>query len=70
LGYVYVGGRGARNAPITPGVVQGDFKGQWHGGLHQSDMKACVFKLSPDGSRLVWAGNGLELAFVVTSGSP
>ena len=54
-GYVYVAGRGGRDAPITPGVVQPEFKGQWHGGPYQSDMNAYVFKLSPDGSRLVWA---------------
>jgi hypothetical protein len=54
-GYVYVGGRGGRDAPITPGVVQAEFKGQWAGGPYQSDMNAYVFKLSPDGSRLVWA---------------
>jgi len=55
LGDVYVAGRGGRNAPITRGVVQPEFKGQWHGGPYQSDMNAYVFKLSPDGSRLIWA---------------
>ena len=55
LGYVYVAGRGGRNAPITPDVVQAEFKGQWHGGPYQSDMNAYVFKLSPDGSQLIWA---------------
>jgi hypothetical protein len=54
-GYVYVGGRGGRDAPITPGVVQETFKGQWAGGPYKSDMNACIFKLSPDGSKLIWA---------------
>jgi hypothetical protein len=55
LGYVYVAGRGGRNAPITPGVVQAEFKGQWQGGPYQSDMNAYVLKLSPNGSQLIWA---------------
>jgi hypothetical protein len=54
-GYVYVAGRGGRDAPITPGVVQETFKGQWAGGPYKSDMNAYVFKLSPDGSKLIWA---------------
>ena len=54
-GYVYVAGRGGRYAPVTPGVVQPQFKGQWHAGPYQSDMNAYVFKLSPDGSKLIWA---------------
>jgi len=54
-GYVYVAGRGGSDAPITQGAVQDTFKGQWHGGPYRSRMNAYVFKLSPDGSRLVWA---------------
>ena len=54
-GFVYVAGRGGRDAPITGDVVQENFKGQWHGGPYKSYMNAYVFKLSPDGSNLVWA---------------
>jgi hypothetical protein len=54
-GCVYVGGRGGRGAPVTAGAVQETFKGQWHGGPYRSDMNAYVFKLAPDGSRLLWA---------------
>lgn len=54
-GYVYVAGRGGRNAPVTRGVVQPEFKGQWHDGPYKSDMNAYVFKLSPDGTKLIWA---------------
>jgi hypothetical protein len=54
-GCVYVAGRGGRHAPVTPGVVQDTFKGQWHGGPYKSDMSAYVLKLSPDGSKLLWA---------------
>jgi hypothetical protein len=69
-GYVYVGGRGGRDAPITSGVVQETFKGQWAGGPCKSDMNAYIFKLSPDGSRLIWAtyfGTGQKGAVVKLS---
>lgn len=54
-GYVYVGGRGGRHAPVTRGAVQSEFKGDWAGGPYKSDMNAYVFKLSPDGSKIIWA---------------
>jgi hypothetical protein len=54
-GYVYVAGRGGRYAPVTRGAVQPEFKGEWGGGPYRSDMNAYLFKLSPDGSRLIWA---------------
>lgn len=58
LGYVIVHGRGAQGSPTTPGVYQETFKGcggNDPGNPHNSAQNAYICKLTPDGSRLVWA---------------
>jgi hypothetical protein len=57
-GYVVVHGRGAQGSPVTPGVYQGQFKGcggKDPGNPHNTAQNAYICKLTPDGSRLVWA---------------
>lgn len=54
-GYVYIGGRAGAGLPTTPGVVQEKFiqKGTPNGLYgHQNGF---IAKLSPDGSKLIWA---------------
>jgi hypothetical protein len=52
-GYAYVTGRGGPGFPVTAGVFQTQFKGYYNG--IYGDQNAFIFKLSPDGSNLVWA---------------
>jgi hypothetical protein len=57
-GHVIVHGRGARGTPVTDGVYQKTFKGCGGGNPgnpHNSAQNAYIAKLSPDGSKLVWA---------------
>ncbi len=53
-GYVYVAGRAGRGFPITPGVFQPTFQG-YNGGGYGGFQNGFVAKLSPNGSKLVWA---------------
>lgn len=53
-GYVYVAGRAGRNFPTTPGAFQPMFQG-YNGGGYGGYQNAFAAKLSPDGSKLVWA---------------
>ena len=49
---------GARGTPVTAGVYQEQFKGCGGGdpgNPHNTAQNAYICKLSPDGSRLVWA---------------
>ena len=50
-GYVYVAGAFGPNAPATPGAVQPSFAG----GSGQAPWDGFMAKLTPDGSRVVWA---------------
>jgi hypothetical protein len=53
-GYVYVAGRAGRGFPTTPGCLQPTFQG-YNGGGYGGFQNAFVAKLSPDGSKLLWA---------------
>lgn len=53
-GYVYVAGRSGRNFPTTPGSFQPTFQG-FNGGGYGGFQNAFVAKLSPDGTKLIWA---------------
>jgi hypothetical protein len=53
-GYVYVAGRAGRGFPTTPDAFQPQFQGYNSGG-YGGFQNAFVAKLSPDGSRLLWA---------------
>ncbi len=53
-GYVYVAGRSGRGFPTTPGSFQPTFQG-YNGGGYGGFQNGFVAKLSPDGSKLIWA---------------
>ena len=53
-GYVYVAGRAGRDFPTSPGAFQPMFQG-YNGGGYGGFQNGFVAKLSPDGSKLVWA---------------
>ncbi len=53
-GYVYVAGRAGRGFPTTPGAFQPTFQG-YNGGGYGGFQNGFVAKLSPDGSKLLWA---------------
>ena len=53
-GYVYVAGRAGRGFPVTPGAFQTSFMGGQEAAFY-GPQDGFIAKLSPDGSRLVWA---------------
>ncbi len=53
-GYVYVAGRAGKGFPVTPGAFQPTFQG-YNGGGYGGFQNGFVAKLSPDGSKLLWA---------------
>jgi hypothetical protein len=63
-GYVYVSGRGSPGFPTTPGSFQPDFNGVTANNGEYGAQNGFVAKLTPDGSKLVWAsfvGTGQEV---------
>jgi hypothetical protein len=53
-GFVYVAGRAGPGFPVTPGAFQTQYGGNGYNGFY-GDQNGFVAKLSPDGTRLVWA---------------
>jgi hypothetical protein len=63
-GYVYLSGRASPGFPTTPGSFQPDFKGVAGVKGEYGDQNGFVAKLTPDGSKIVWAsfvGTGNEV---------
>lgn len=61
-GYVYVSGRASPGFPTTPGSFQPDFRG-WDDHGAYGPQNGFVAKLTPDGSKILWAsfaGTGSE----------
>ncbi len=54
-GFVYVGGRAGAGFPTTSGVLQPNFAGDVNPNSRYGRQDGFVAKISPDGSRLVWA---------------
>jgi hypothetical protein len=54
-GFVYVGGRAGDSLPTTPGVLQERFAGDLSPNGAYGKQDGFIAKLTPDGSRLVWA---------------
>lgn len=54
-GYVYLAGRAGEGFPTTPGTVQPQFAGDDSVNGAYGKQDGFLAKLSPDGSRLVWA---------------